>query len=71
MVQHINPLLTPFQNLITPIHRQLPDIPPYPSEVTTPVEVDFTVMFIADVKQLAEPNATFRIVTHIEEILHG
>jgi len=71
MVQHINPLLTPSQHLITPIYRQPPDIIPYSSQVTTPVEVDFTVMFIADIKQLAEPNATFRIISHIEEILHG
>ena len=70
MVQHDDPPLTPFQHPITPIHRQLPDIIPYLNEATTPVQVDFTVMFIADVKQSAEPNATFRIISHIEEILH-
>ena len=71
MVQHINPPLTPPQHPITPIHRQPPDIRLHPPEVTTPVEVDFTIMCIADVKQLAEPNATSRIIPHIEDILHG
>ena len=70
MVQHINRLLTPFQHVITPVRRQRPDIPPYGAEETTPVEMDLTVI-ITDIKQLAEPNATSRMVSHIEEILHG
>ena len=71
MVQHINPLLTPSQHPMTPIHGQPPDIRLHPLEVTTPVEVDFTIMFITDIKQLAQPNATSCIIPHIEDILHG
>jgi len=70
MAQDDDPPFTPFQHPITPIRRQLPDIIPYLAEATTPVQVDFTVMFIADIKQSAEPNATSTIIPHIEEILH-
>jgi len=71
MVQNVGPPLTPFQHLITPIHRQNLDALSYGTEEPTPVEVDFTATCIAVIKQLAEPNIASGIFSHIEEILHA